>query len=54
MSKIKSRMRAVQGWVTLYFGRATGNRYLESKGMAGRTRNNLRQRSGKIRKMLKR
>ncbi|MEV0629639.1 hypothetical protein ACI2LC_38375 [Nonomuraea wenchangensis] len=53
-SKIKSRMRAVQGWVTLCFGRATGNQYLESKGMAGRTGNNLRQRSGKIRKMFKR
>ncbi|MEU4580130.1 hypothetical protein [Nonomuraea sp. NPDC023979] len=37
--KIKSRVRAVQGWVMLNFGRATGNQHLESKGLAIRPEN---------------
>ncbi|MFB4286355.1 hypothetical protein ACBI99_01860 [Nonomuraea sp. ATR24] len=37
--KIKSRVRAVQGWVMLNFGRATGNQHLESKGLAIRSEN---------------
>ncbi|WP_181307633.1 hypothetical protein [Nonomuraea fuscirosea] len=51
--KIKSKTRAIQGWIMLYFGRATGNQHLESKGLAGRPGNSLGQRSGKIRKMFK-
>jgi hypothetical protein len=54
MRKIKSRTRAVQNWIMLYFGRATGNQHLESKGMAGRIGNDPRQRGGKIGRMFKR
>ncbi|MFI0419593.1 hypothetical protein [Spongiactinospora sp. 9N601] len=54
--KIKSRVRAVQGWIMLNFGRATGNQYLESKGMAIRSESesDLGRRAGKTGKMPKR
>ncbi|MDP4508890.1 hypothetical protein [Nonomuraea turcica] len=52
--KIKSKTRAAQGWIMLYFGRATGNQHLASKGAASRPRNNLGQRSGRIKGMFKR
>ncbi|MGW0810639.1 hypothetical protein [Nonomuraea sp. NPDC002799] len=42
--KIKARALVIKGWIMLYFGRATGNQQLESKGMAGRPENNPRQR----------
>ncbi|MGI5290964.1 hypothetical protein ACQEVF_47690 [Nonomuraea polychroma] len=52
--KIEARARVIKGWIMLYFGRATGNQHLESKGLAGRPGNNMRQRSRRIKAMFKR
>ncbi|MDF5754627.1 hypothetical protein [Spongiactinospora sp. TRM90649] len=49
--KIKSRIRAVQGWIMVNFGRATGNQHLEAKGMAIRSENDPGQRAEKTGKM---
>ncbi|WP_165959783.1 hypothetical protein [Nonomuraea longispora] len=52
--KIKSRTWAIQSWIMLNFGRATGNQHLESKGAVGRPEKTLRRRSGQIRDMFRR
>ncbi|MEV4113116.1 hypothetical protein [Nonomuraea sp. NPDC049695] len=52
--KIKTRTRLVKGWIMLYFGRATGNQQLESKGLASRPENNLKQRNGRTKGIFKR
>lgn len=51
--KIEARTRVIKSWIMLYFGRATGNQHLESKGLAGRPENNMRQRSRKTKGMFK-
>ncbi|MFI9561271.1 hypothetical protein [Nonomuraea endophytica] len=48
---IQSRARIVQGWIMLYFGRATGNQHLESKGLASRDGHDPRRRTRKIKGM---
>jgi uncharacterized protein YjbJ (UPF0337 family) len=52
--KIKSKTRAIQGWIMLNFGRATGNQHLASKGAATRPEKTLRRRSRQIKDMFKR
>ncbi|WP_165977144.1 hypothetical protein [Nonomuraea diastatica] len=52
--KIKSKTWAIQGWIMLHFGRATGNQHLESKGAASRPEKTLRRRGKQIKDMFRR